>query len=102
MGVPRKLKLLHKTAKTPSKEVAAKIHSRLRERLRVIDAASNPIIITDKNNLIVYINSRAEQFLGYDGQAMLGEQLGDHFSLSNPTDRLTETGRCGNQNQSPA
>ncbi|UCG61006.1 MAG: PAS domain S-box protein [Candidatus Zixiibacteriota bacterium] len=81
MGARKKLKLLHKTARTPSKEVMAGWHQQQRSSLRIAEAVSRPIIITDSDYQVLYLNSRAEAFLGYGSEELLGEQLDEQFSV---------------------
>ena len=90
MGERRKLKLVHKTARTPSKEVMAGQRQLARSSLRIVEAASNPIIITDSDYQVVYVNSKAQEFLGYETKELLGAHLDEQFSLQSGPDESSD------------
>ncbi len=95
MGARRKLKLLHKTARTPSEDVTAGKDRLARESLRILEAASSPVIITDSDYQVVYVNSKAEAFLGYESKELLGSQLDEQFSLQSESGAALTTKASG-------
>jgi len=63
MGTPRKIRLTQKTAKGEADVARDTLSASVRDSFRVLEATSDPLVITDSKDQIVFLNKQAEEYL---------------------------------------